>query len=249
MDELSQKKQAMIQGGEIISRVVKQLKPLFREGVKTIDIDTEAARLIKQEGGDISFNKVKGYKWATCISVNEVVVHGVPNQYKLRHGDIVKLDIGVYYGGYHVDYGDTYVVGEVSAEIKQFLRVGRETLSRILKKADEGVYINQISNIIQNAIYEAGYKVIHTLTGHAVGRNLHEDPLIPGVVMDSKLSEGPRLRRGTAYALEVIYSMNDENVHLVGNDGWSLATSKGSLSACFENTVFIDEEETIVLVK
>ncbi len=247
--EFIAKRQAMIQGGKILARVVKELNKYLVAGIETREIDSKAASLIKSFGGDISFNKVPGYKWATCLSVNEVVVHGVPNEYKLRQGDILKLDIGVYYGGYHVDYGETHVIGkDISKPIQRFLDTGKNTLLKLIKAAKKDVYIGNLSKIIETEIEGAGYKVIVDLTGHAVGKALHEDPLIPGFVVGD-IKRTPRLISGNAYALEVIYSFSDNRVVYAGEDRWGLRTKGGSLSACFEQTVFIDEDKTLVLVE
>lgn len=246
--EVQAKRAAMVHGGETIAKVVRELKPLFIPGVKTIDIDTRARELIVAAGVEVSFDKVPGYRHATCISVNEGVVHGVPNEYRLKEGDVVKLDIGAFYKGYHVDYGDTYVIGATTAHIERFLSVGRSTLSHIINAAGNGVRVGELSSIIEKAIYGAGYKVLVTLTGHGVGTELHMDPYIPGV-LDRPINKTPRLKAGNAYALEVIYSMNDEEVTYLNKDGWSLKTATNSMSACFENSVFIDEKSTEVLVK
>lgn len=247
--ELRKKREAMIQGGKILAKVVKELENYLLVGSSTREIDARATTLIKSFGGEPSFNKVPGYKWATCLSVNEVVVHGVPNEYCLRKGDILKLDIGVYYGGYHVDYGNTYVIaGDTSLPIQHFLETGKRTLAKLIKAAKKDVYIGVLSKIIETEIGKAGYKVIFDLTGHAVGKELHEDPFIPGF-LSGKINRTPKLTVGNAYALEVIYSFSDHEVIYANEDGWSLKTKSGSLSACFEQTVFIDENKTLVLVE
>lgn len=238
----------MVEGGKILSRVVKDLRKYFAVGVPTIEIDTQAQKLIKLYGADLSFNKVPGYHWATCISINEVVVHGVPNDYRLRTGDVAKLDIGVYYNGYHVDYGDTLIIGKpLLPEVPKFLDVGRSTLNTIVSLAKKGQYIGKISQTIEEMIEGAGYRIIEDLTGHAVGKELHEEPLIPGF-LDRPVNKTPQMIEGNAYALEVIYSFKDQEVVEANDDQWSLRTKNFSLSGCFENSVFIDGDRTIVLV-
>ena len=241
-------KEAMIKGGQIISRVMAELIPKIKSGITTLALDAEATRLIREFGGELSFNKVPGYKHATCMSVNEVIVHGVPSAHVLKDGDVLKVDIGAYFGGYHVDYGDTFYVGNnPPAEISKFLEVGRKTLQEIIALAKKDVRIGLISSTIEKNIHGAGYKVVLDLTGHAVGKELHEEPLIPGF-LDTDIKNTPRLKAGRAYALEVIYSMKDDCISYANNDGWSLRTRKSSQSACFENSLFIDENETIILV-
>ncbi len=245
---MARKKQAMLEGGRILKAVVGELEKQIVPGIKTLEIDRHARQLIRRMGAETSFDKVPGYRWATCLSVNEVVVHGVPGSYRLKKGDLLKLDIGVYYGGYHVDYGDTYLVAEEpSGEIKKFLDAGRGTLDKLLKLAKPGRHIGVLSQTIEESIEKAGYRVILDLTGHAVGKELHEDPLIPGF-LDTDIKKTPKLEVGTAYALEVIYSVSDHRAVYAGSDGWSLRTKNNSLSACFENSVFIDKQEALILV-
>jgi len=244
------KLKAMQKGGTILREVLTDLMKHVQVGRTTREIDQIATELIKKGGGEISFNKVPGYKWATCLSVNEVVVHGVPSEYVIQSGDVVKVDIGVYYGGYHVDYSDTVVAGRSTATNKktnQFLQKGRDTLRQALSLVKPGNTVGDVSLYIDRSIHDAHYKVIQDLTGHAVGEELHMDPLIPGVYLDNTLMREPFVP-GNAYAVEVIYSMNDSRIEEANNDGWSLKTKKGSQSACFENSVFVTEREGIVLI-
>lgn len=246
--ELQKKKQAMVFGGKIISDVVKKLKVYYQTGITTSEINAEATKLIRKSGAELSFNKVEGYHHATCLSVNEVVVHGVPCDYKLKDADVLKLDIGVYYQGFHVDYGNTYVVnGSMNTKVENFLSTGEKTLAKILKLAKDGQYLGLISQTIEETIEKAGYKVIYELTGHGVGRELHEKPYIPGFLI-GKINKTARMELGKAYALEVIYSLSDHEVVPANDDGWSLMTKNKCLSACFENSVFIDETGPLILV-
>ena len=241
------KKAAMIKAGQILHSVLADLKKEIRVGVTTKELDQIAQNLIHQNGGQISFNKVPGYHWATCMSVNEVIVHGIPSSYRLRPNDMLKLDIGVYLDGYHIDYGDSFYLGTPSSEIKRFMDVGRATLKKVIALARDGVHIGLISQTIEQSIQGAGYQVIYNLTGHAVGKELHEDPLIPQF-LEEPIVKTPRLKVGNAYALEIIYSMKDSQIRHANNDGWSLKTKSGSTNCCFENTVFIDTDETVIIV-
>lgn len=247
--EYEKKKSAMITGGRILSKILPEIRAACEVGKKTIEIDALATKLIKQNGGQISFSRVSGYSWATCISINEVIVHGVPSNTQLNRGDVLKLDIGVYYDGYHVDYGDTFVVGEeADPKTQLFLDTGKKTLDTIINLSHEGQHIGVISDTIFRKIEGAGYKIVYELTGHTVGRELHEEPLIPGY-LEKPVFKTPKLESGTAYALEIIYSIDDHNIEYCKSDGWSLCTTTGNLNACFENSVFIDGDNTIVLVK
>ncbi|PJE62817.1 type I methionyl aminopeptidase [Candidatus Roizmanbacteria bacterium CG10_big_fil_rev_8_21_14_0_10_39_6] len=241
------KKNAMIVGGKKLRKVVQELTPYIKVGTKLTDIDSKATRLIRENGGSPSFSTVPGYSWSTCLSVNEVVVHGVPSNYLLKEGDVLKLDIGIVYGGFHVDYSDTLTIGRIDNRVERFLKVGNSTLRHALTLVKDKVRIGIVSAYIQENIESAGYKVIHELTGHAVGEELHMEPYIPGVLVGS-IDRTPCFRSGYAYAIEVIYSFHDNHVVLANKDGWSLRTKSFSQSACFENTVYVDEEKSILLV-
>ena len=248
-EDIVVKRTAMVRGGHILKQAVDGLQSSLKAGITTKEIDQEATNLIKKYGGDLSFNKVQGYYWATCLSVNEVVVHGVPDKYVLKDGDILKLDIGVYYGGYHVDWGTTYCIGQVRDEkIRRFLATGQATLDMAVQAVRNGEYISTVTNIIDTNIHRAGYKVIRELTGHAVGRQLHEPPYIPGS-NDEIASSSAKFKVGTAYAVEVIYSFSDDHIVYASADGWGLRTENSSLSACFEHSVFVDTESSTILVK
>jgi len=240
------KKKAMVKAGAILKKVLQELKPHIKVGVTTLELDKLAQKLIKQKGGQISFNKVPGYRWATCLSVNEIVVHGVPNNYALKQNDLLKLDIGVYFNGYHIDYGDSFYLGVPPLKIKRFMQAGQETLAEIVSLAKAGVHIGLISRTIQQRIESQGYQVIRNLTGHAVGKELHEDPLVPQFV-DRPIEKTPCFEVGKAYALEVIYSLSDSEEVRANNDGWSLKTKNNSLGCCFESTVFIEKHKTTII--
>ncbi len=237
-------------GGAMLRRAVDALIPFIQPGISLIDVDHRATELITTEGAGLSFARVPGYRWATCLSVNETVVHGVPDQYRLKAGDVLKLDIGVFYKGFHVDYGDTLIIGgehTASSETKRFLDVGRKTLSGALALVQPGVHIGVVSEYIGKHIEGAGYKIIYELTGHAVGTELHMTHYIPGF-LQSSITKTPLFKPGTAYAIEVIYSERDTAVVQKKRDGWSLETEGGSQSGCFENSVFVDQDKAYILV-
>jgi methionyl aminopeptidase len=240
------KKKTMIEAGSILKKVVSDLKPHIKPGIKTAELDKLASELILHYGGEISFNKVPGYQWATCMSVNEVIVHGVPNNYVLKPHDLLKLDIGVYLNGYHTDYGDSFYLGKAPPQIERFMQTGREVLHKVIGLTKAGVHIGKVSQTIEKAISKAGYKVINNLTGHAVGKELHEDPIVPQF-LDCPIKQTPRFQAGNAYALEIIYSLSDNEVSYANQDGWSLKTKGGSHNCCFESTVFVDKDKTIVI--
>ena len=171
--------QIMAEGGAKLGRVKSALAAAVAAGVKASDIENLAVKLIKEEGAEISFNKVPGYHWATCINVNNGLVHGIPvSSMVFKKGDIVKIDVGVYYKGFHTDTSISVGI-DLTPENRKFLNTGREALAKALKKVKEGNYIYDISKAIEDAVEGAGYTTIKALVGHGVGRELHEDPQIP----------------------------------------------------------------------
>lgn len=239
--------QTMMQGGERLRNVSGTLKKEIREGMATEDIDKRARYLLRSHGGESSFTKVKGYRWSTCLPINEQVVHTPPSKRRLKKGDVLTLDIGMFYDGYHTDYADTFVIGESNDPMTdKFLEVGKNCLSRAIKVLKKGNRIGHVSSVIQETILRNGYFVLRDLTGHGIGRELHEDPFVPGY-LSGPISSTPEIRAGLVVAIEVIYSMGTEKIAYEPGDGWSIATIDGSLSACFEHTVAVTEKGPVLL--
>ncbi len=239
--------QIMREGGAKLREAVKLLVSTVRPGQTTQEIDKKAEKFILAQEAEISFSKVKGYSWATCLPVNEQVVHTPPGKRVLNEGDVLTIDIGAYYQGFHTDYATTFVVGASrDKKVDTFLKVGRETLDKAIKQAKAGNHLGHISQIIEEGIYSNGYHVMEQLTGHGVGRDLHEDPFVPGF-LDKPLNETLKIRAGLVLAIEVIYSMGTEHIANEKGDNWSIVTADGSLSACFEHTVAITDKNTFIL--
>jgi methionyl aminopeptidase len=233
--------------GAKLKEVMKQLTPQIRAGITTNELNRLAEKYIKEQGADISFNKVEGYKWAVCVPINEQVVHTPPSKRVLKDGDVLCIDIGAYFKGFHTDHAITVVVGGKSTpEIDKFLRVGREALELAIKEAVVGKRIGNISQAIQEKVEGAGYTVMKQLTGHGVGHELHEDPFIPGILTKS-VEKTMKLKPGMVLALEVIYSMGSSEIAYENNQEWSIITADKSMSACFEHTVAITDKNTLVL--
>lgn len=233
--------------GEKLKAVMKQLVPQIRAGITTNDINTLAEKYIKEQGADISFNKVEGYKWAVCVPINEQVVHTPPTKRILKNGDVLTIDIGAYYKGFHTDHAITVVVGGKSTpEIDRFLQVGREALDLAIKEAVVGNRIGHISQAIEKKVTGAGYTIMKQLTGHGVGHELHEDPFIPGLLTKS-IEKTMKLKPGMVLALEVIYSMGSSDIAYEEDQEWSIITADKSMSACFEHTVALTDKNTLVL--
>lgn len=239
--------ESMKKGGKILSDVLWETLKNVKPGISEIELEKIAWDLIIKKGGDIAFNKVDGYKYATCISVNNVVVHGIPTENKLKEGDVIGIDCGVYLDDLYTDMSETVGVGKISPEAKKFLEVGKKALNEAISQATVGNRIGHISETIQRIVeVENGYSVVKSLIGHGVGKELHEDPEVPGY-LDKKIEKTPKLVAGMTIAIEVIYNMGTDEVSYLNNDGWTIATSDGSLSGVFERTVLISENGPVVL--
>ena len=237
----------MREGGNKLKAVMKRLTPHIRAGITTNDINTLAEKYIKEQGADISFNKVEGYKWAVCVPINEQVVHTPPTKRVLKNGEVLTIDIGVYYQGFHTDYAITVVVGgKTTPAIEKFLQVGREALELAIQQARIGNRIGHISEAIEKKVTGAGYTIMKQLTGHGVGHELHEDPFIPGYLSKS-IEKTMKLKQGMVLALEVIYSMGSADIAYEEDQEWSIITADKSMSACFEHTVALTDKNTLVL--
>lgn len=236
----------MTEGGEKLSQVLRQLSLLVLPGSTPIDIDQKAQKFLLATGGTPSFKTVSGYKYSTCISVNDEVVHSIPTRTPLKEGDIVGLDIGLLYKGYHTDTSITLPVGKISPETQKFLKAGRESLDSAVNQAKIGNTIWDISKAMEAPILKAGYSPVRSLTGHGVGTTLHEEPYVPCfAVGDRKYSI--KLEPGLILAIETIYNQGTPEVVYKNDDNWTLVTEDGKLSGMFEVTVAITNQGTQIL--
>jgi methionyl aminopeptidase len=239
----------MAEGGAKLARVRERLIAMSNPGVTLNEVEAEAQRLIKAEGATPSFSTVRGYHWATCLCVNEQVVHGIPTDRKLVAGDVFTVDVGLVWKGFHTDTSDTTVVGgEQSApeSVRRFLDTGRKTLTAAIAVARPGNRIGTISAVIQDGIESAGYSVVKALTGHAIGKTLHEEPMIPGY-RERPVERTPILVAGMTVAVEIIYAQGDGDIVYSDDDGWTLESRDKSLTAVFEHTIAIKADRTDVL--
>jgi methionyl aminopeptidase len=239
-------------GGHILAKVLMETVGAIKPGVSEKEIDALAERLIKSYGAKPGFKMVQGYKNAICISTNNSVVHGIPTNYKLNDGDIVGVDCGVYYEGFHTDMSETVKVQKSGKNIKDekdiFLEIGKRALDEAIKTAIAGNRVGNISETIQDIVEGSGYSVVRTLIGHGVGRALHEDPEIPGF-LDKDIKKTPVLKKGMTIAIEVIYNMGAPDVIYSNDDGWTITTRDGSLSGLFERTVAIVDSGPLILTQ
>ncbi len=243
----AQEIQSMRQGGEILSYVMKKLIEAAEPGISEIELDNLAEKLIKEKGGESGFKKVEDYKYTICVSVNDVCAHGIPTTNKLKKGDVLGIDCGVFYKGFHTDMSETIRVGGILNDEKdKFIEVGKKALNEAIKEAQLGNHIGNISETIQRIVEkDNGYSVVRTLVGHGVGHDLHEEPHVPGV-LTRKVNNTPELKEGLVIAIEIIYNMEKPEL-VLDKDGWSLKTIDGSASGLFERTVAITKKGPLVL--
>lgn len=245
----------MAEGGAKLGRVKRELAKAVKPGVSALDIENLAMELITKEGAEASFTKVPGYHWATCVNVNEGLVHGIPREdLVFKDGDVVSIDVGVYFKGFHTDTSITIAINP-NAEVRNFLRVGEETLNKAIKAVKPGNHIYDISKVIEENIEGAGYSTIKALVGHGVGRELHEDPQIPCFVpFDSAQGEpgiinsSPKIEPGMVFAIEVMYAMGSDKVEVL-EDEWTIGMKDGKISGLFEDSVAVTENGTKVITK
>jgi len=237
----------MSEGGKKLKQILERLIKFVKPGITTLAIENEAQRLIKEEKAEVSFDKVEGYQFATCLPVNEQIVHTPPSERVLKKGDLLTIDIGLYYQGFHTDCAKTMVVGEEEkGEIKRFLDTGREALKKAIEKIKVGGYLGEVSKAIEAIIKKNGYFVIKKLTGHGIGKDLHEDPFVFGF-LDRPLEKTLKIKPGLVLAVEVIYSMGTEEMAFEKDNDWSIVTKDGSLSSCFEKTVAVTKNGVLIL--
>jgi len=244
---------SMRKGGKILAEVLFEVLAHAKPGVTEIELEKMADRLISEKGGEAAFKKVPGYSWATCISTNDVVVHGIPGNYKLKEGDVLGIDCGVYFNGLYTDMSHSIRVTsrkkKKEDEIDTFLKTGEKALKAGIAQAVSGNRVGHISKAIQDIVEkEAGYSVVRSLIGHGVGKELHEEPEVPGY-LTGKIEKTPVLKPGMTIAIEVIYNIGESEVSFGNNDGWTIVTSDGSLSGLYERTVLITDKTPEILTK
>lgn len=231
------------ESGRITAAALKKAISCAKVGVSLLEIDKIAEDEILKLGGQSSFKTVPGYFWTTCLTVNEEVVHGTPRDIKLNNGDVLNIDLGAIYKGWHTDSAWTIIVGSGNRERQKFLAVGEETLWKSIKQAKENNQIGNISATIQTGIEEAGYSVVKSLSGHGIGKKPHEEPAIPGY---GRFKTGMFLKSGMILAIEVIYTAGKGDLYRK-DDNWTLASVDKSLGGLFEMSVIVGKEKPEVL--
>ena len=234
----------MTEAGRILGIVHKELEKALKPGMSTLDIDALGEEVIRSYGCEPSFLNYNGYPASICVSVNDEIVHGIPSaKHLIKEGDIVSLDAGVIYKGYHSDAARTHAVGEVRPDLQKLIDVTRESFFEGIKFAKAGNHLFDISGAIGDYAKEHGYGVVRDLCGHGIGTHLHEAPEIPNFRMNRK---GMLLKAGMTLAIEPMITAGGHEVDWLDDD-WTVVTRDGSLAAHYENTVLITEGEPKLL--
>ena len=236
--------QAMREAGRLTALAHQEVAKAIAPGVTTAELDHIVDTFIRKMGGTPSFKGYMGYPASICASVNDVVVHGIPSpQRSLAEGDIISLDIGAFYGGFHGDAARTWPVGKVSEEARRLLEVTEESLARGIAAARGGGHLSDIGHAVQTYVESHGFSVVRDYVGHGIGTKMHEDPQIPNF---GPSGQGPQLRPGMVLAIEPMVNAGGYPVKTLG-DGWTVITMDGSLSAHFEHTVALTEQGPQIL--
>ena len=231
------------QAGRITAAARALAGEMVRPGVKTRDIDKAVYEYIVAQGAKPSFLNYNGFPASTCISVNATVIHGIPGGYTLKEGDIVSIDVGAFYKGFHGDCAATFACGTISAEAEKLIEVTKQSFFEGIRFATPGHRVSDISHAIQTYVESNGFSVVREFVGHGVGAQLHEEPSVPNY---GDPGRGPRLIPGMTLAVEPMVNQGTYNVQVL-KDGWTTVTADGKLSAHYENTVLITDGEPEIL--
>ncbi|MBQ4082146.1 MAG: type I methionyl aminopeptidase [Clostridia bacterium] len=237
---------AMREAGRIAGRALQLAGEMVAPGVSTYEIDRETERFIRSCGATPSFKNYQGYPATACISVNDQVIHGIPSKHCIiQAGDIVSIDLGAFYQGYHGDTAATFAAGEISPDAQRLMDVTKESLMKGIAMAHAGNRIGDISYAVQSHAEAAGFSVVRSFVGHGVGTQLHEAPEVPNF---GTAGRGVRLMAGMTIAIEPMINMGQCDVRVL-QDGWTTVTKDGSLSAHFEHTVAITTDGPVLLTQ
>lgn len=239
-EEIELMRQSALLVSSALAEVAKVLKP----GITTLSIDEMIGKMVKDCNAVPSFLNFRGYPFNSCISVNDVVVHGFPNKNELKEGDLVSIDIGIYKNGFHGDHAYTFLIGEQSQEVLQLVKITKESLYKGIEKAVSGNRVGDISFAIQEHTEKKyGFGVVRELVGHGLGKNMHEDPQVPNY---GKRGTGPVMKEGLILAIEPMINLGKKDVYTEA-DGWTVRTRDGKPSVHFEHDVCIKKGNADVL--
>ena len=229
---------------KLLADVFQNLENEVKPGMSTMDVNILGDKLIRAHGCIPNFLHYEGYPASICVSVNDEIVHGIPKKHHiLKEGDIVSLDAGLIYKGYHSDMARTFGIGEISEDARLLIERTKQSFFDGIKFAKEGNHLFDISNAIDASISRYGYGIVKELVGHGIGTHLHEDPQIPNFAQKKK---GPRLQAGMTIAVEPMINLGGADVEWLDDD-WTVVTADGSISAHYENTILVTEGEPEIL--
>lgn len=235
----------MDRAGSIVALVHKKMKEVVKPGITTKQIDEICEKVIRENGGTPSFKNLYGFPGSVCTSINDMLVHGIPDNTVLKDGDIISIDVGACYKGYHGDSAWTYAVGEVKPEVLKLMQVTEESLYKGLEQAKPGNRIGDIANAIQTYVESFGYSLPIEYTGHGIGKKVHEDPYVPNVGKAHTLEV---LKRGMCIAVEPMVFMGKPHCVTL-NDGWGVVSRDHSMAAHYEHTIAITDDGFKILTK
>lgn len=235
----------MREGGKILANVLKEIEKMARPRITTLELDRAAEALILSAGAKPGFKGHEGFNYSLCVSINENIVHGLPSNYILKDGDLLKLDLGVWHKGFNTDAALTIAIGKVSFEAKRLMNVTKKSLRLAIKKSKVGNTTGDIGNTVQRFVEDQGFGVVRDLCGHGIGKNLHEDPKVPNF---GKRETGEKLVEGMVIAIEPMVTMGDYNLRK-SNDNYGYATKDNSLAAHFEHTIAITKSGPKILTE
>lgn len=242
-----QKISAMREGGHKLAHVRDSLVTFTKVGMSFAQIEAEAQRLIKAAGARANFALVPGYHWATCIMKNDELCHGIPSPEKIvNNGDIITIDVGLLYQGYNLDTTTSFIVGTQDPKKVEFLAIGKKALDKAIQKAVAGNSVYDISFAMQKMCETHGYSMVYQLTGHGVGKQLHEDPSIP--CLAQRADKRKMLTEGQTIAIEPMYAMGKADL-VLDKDGWTYRTIDHSLTGMFEETVLVTKDGPEILTR
>lgn len=233
----------MREAGRVVAEILDLMEEMIVPGVTTSYLDRIAEEYIRAKGGTPSFKGYHGFTGSVCVAVNEVVVHGIPGELVLRDGDIIALDVGVILNGWHGDACRTYAVGTIDADSRRLMDVCKQSLEVGIEAAQPGRRLTDVSFAIEQVVNAAGFKVVHDLFGHGIGRDMHEAPSLPHY---GPAGQGPEIRPGMVFTIEPMIVAGSRSVRTLA-DGWTIVTNDGSRSAQYEHTIAITETGNEIL--
>lgn len=237
--------EAIRESGRMLSTVLLKIEEVIKPGMTGLEIDELANNMLKEMGGVPAFLGYQGFPNSICISVNDAVVHGIPNNTPFKSGDIVGFDFGVIYEGMITDAARTFIVGEASKEVEKLVASTKRSLDNAINKVKNGCSVGDIANAAQTVLDSGNYGIVRDLVGHGVGHNVHEEPEIPNYGVSGT---GPKLKSGMTIAIEPMATLGDYKV-VIDPDGWTIRTRDGSLSAHFEDTILVTDDGAEILTR